>query len=205
MPPAVLARIFEPFFSTKGSGGTGIGLAIVYGVVARHGGEVRVASAIGAGTTFTVALPLGEAAPGGSALGMPESGQLPADEDAAAVLDGLAVLLVDDDPAFRSVFARRLALDARRVEVAADAASALALLETSAWDVLLVDDRLPDMTGRQLAAAIRDRGLDCAIVLVSGFATGPNDPALLAPGVDGVLPKPCTDAELGRVLRQVRQ
>jgi two-component system, cell cycle sensor histidine kinase and response regulator CckA len=187
MPPTVLARVFEPFFTTKGASGNGMGLAILYGVVARHGGEVRVDSVVGEGTTFTVALPLAEPAP--------------PDEDAAAVLDGLVMLLVDDDPAFRSVFARRLRLDARRVEAVADAGAALAALESDAWDVICLDDRLPDLSGRQLAAEIRTRGLDCAIVLVSGFATGPNDPALLAPGIDGVLPKPYTDAELARVIR----
>ena len=88
--------------------------------------------------------------------------------------------------------------------MAADAGAALAVLESATWDVLCVDDQLPDMSGRQLAGAVRERGLDCAIVLVSGFATRPNDPALLGPGVDGVLPKPCSDGELARVFRQVR-
>lgn len=207
MPPAVLERIFEPFFSTKGSSGTGMGLAILYGVVARHGGEVHVASTVGAGTTFTVALPkpvLASVSTVADRLGLATIDQPSAEDEAAAALAGLALLLVDDDPAFRAVFARRLALDAERVDAVADASAALTALEAQTWDVLCVDDRLPDMTGRELAGEIRRRGLACAIVLVSGFATRPNDPALLAPGVDGVLPKPCTDAELARVFRQVR-
>jgi signal transduction histidine kinase/ActR/RegA family two-component response regulator len=199
MDLAVMEQAFEPFFSTKGNAGTGMGLAIVYSVVARHGGEVRVASAIGVGTTLTVILPLADPA----LFGATDRGRA-AEDDASAELDGLALLLVDDDPAFRDVFARRLALDAERVDVADDAAGALQALATGSWDVLCIDERLPDMTGRTLASEIRRRGYEAIIVLVSGFATQPNDPTLLGPGVDAVLPKPCTDAELARVLRQIR-
>jgi CheY-like chemotaxis protein len=170
-------------------------------------GEAGGASASGqtaGGTPASGEMASGARAGGHLATGAPSGSEPLAADDAAAVLDGLAILLVDDDPVFRAVFARRLALDAGRVEVAADAAAALMALETASWDVLFVDDQLPDLTGRQLAAEVRQRGLDCAIVLVSGFATRPNDPALLGPGVDGVLPKPCSDGELARVLRQVR-
>jgi signal transduction histidine kinase/CheY-like chemotaxis protein len=205
MDLAVLERAFEPFFSTKGSNGNGMGLAIVYSVVARHGGEVRVASAPGAGTTFTVILPLSDPAVFALATHPADLDPAAPVDDAATELEGLSLLLVDDDPGFRDVFARRLSLDAQRVDVVSDAGAALSALEDGAWDVLCIDERLPDMTGRQLAAEIRQRGREVVIVLISGFATQPNDPALLGPGVDAVLPKPCTDAELARVLRQIRR
>jgi CheY-like chemotaxis protein/anti-sigma regulatory factor (Ser/Thr protein kinase) len=125
-------------------------------------------------------------------------------EEVAATLAMLSVLVVEDDPIFRRVFTRRLALDARHVDAVGDAASALAALELRRWDVLCVDDGLPDRPGRELAAEIRRRGLPCAVVLVTGTAAAPGDPNLAAPGVDAILPKPCTDAELARALRLAR-
>jgi len=125
-------------------------------------------------------------------------------DDLAATLATLSVLVVEDDPIFRGVFTRRLGLDARRVDAVGDAASALEALELRRWDVLCVDDGLPDRTGRELAAEIRRRGLRCAVVLVTGTAAAPDDPNLAAPGVDAILPKPCTDAELARALRVAR-
>jgi CheY-like chemotaxis protein len=124
--------------------------------------------------------------------------------EVAATLATLSVLVVEDDPIFRRVFARRLALDARHVDAVGDAASALAALELRRWDVLCVDDGLPDRPGRELAAEIRRRGLPCAVVLVTGAAAAPGDPNLIAPGVDAILPKPCTDAELARALHLAR-
>jgi two-component system, cell cycle sensor histidine kinase and response regulator CckA len=207
MPPEVLERVFEPFFTTKGRHGTGMGLAIVHGVVARHGGDVQVASEAGVGTTFTLRLPAATLthgplpSPSPSATRARATARAATADDLAATLAPLSVLVVEDDPIFRAVFTRRLGLDARRVDAVGDAASALAALETDCWDVLCVDDGLPDQPGRALATEIRRRGLRCAVVLVSGSATTPDDPSLAAPGVDVVLPKPCTDAELARALR----
>jgi len=141
---------------------------------------------------------------GRSAMPSWEAARAAAADDLAATLATLTVLVVEDDPIFRAVFSRRLGLDARRVDAVEDAASALAALEAGCWDVLCVDDGLPDRTGRALVAEIRQRGLRCAVVLVTGTATGPDDPSLAAPGVDAVLPKPCTDAELARALRVAR-
>lgn len=202
MSPDVLARVFEPFFTTKGSAGTGMGLAILYGVVARHGGEARVSSSVGAGTTISLQLPAAQLTRGvrgpGRAAGRTVSAPL---VDLGPDLEALSVLVVEDDPSFRAVFARRLALDARRVEAVADAESALTLLELGGWDLVCVDEGLPDASGRQLAAEIDRGGLAAAVILVTGSATGPDDPSLASVGVDAVLPKPCSDAELARAVR----
>jgi CheY-like chemotaxis protein len=205
MDAATLGRVFEPFFTSKGERGTGLGLPIVRSVVRRHGGEASVTSEVGVGTTVTLRLPAavprsprttGPHRPNGHATARAATA-----DDLAASLARRSVLVVEDDPIFRATFTRRFALDARRVEAVEDAASALALLETGPWEVLCVDDGLPDLTGRELAAEVRRRGLACAVILVTGTATAPNDPSLFAPGVDAVLPKPCTDAELARALR----
>jgi signal transduction histidine kinase/ActR/RegA family two-component response regulator len=198
MAPAVLERVFEPFFTTKGRKGTGMGLPIVYGVVARHGGDVRVTSTPGSGTTITLRLPAVALTHGSLVAPSAPTGRA---VDPAADLAPLAVLVVDDDPVFRSVFTRRLSLDARRVEAVGDGASALATVEAGAWDLLCIDEGLPDRSGRDLVAEIRHRGYAGAVVLVTGSATAPNDPTLLSAGIDAVLPKPCSDAELVRAVR----
>ncbi len=82
-----------------------------------------------------------------------------------------------------------------------DAGSALAMLETGSWDLLCIDEGLPDRSGRELVAEIRRRGYGGSVVLVTGSATAPNDPTLLVAGVDAVLPKPCSDAELAQAVR----
>lgn len=207
MPPEVLDRACEPFFTTKGHNGTGMGLAIVYGVVARHGGKVQISSTVGAGTTLTLTLPAAELTHGAS-LKLTEAASASAAERSAAAaasltrdLGGRSVLVVEDDPLFRAVFGRRLSLDADRVEAAGDARSALALLEAGHWDLVCVDEGLPDGTGRDLAFEIEQRSLGAAVILVTGSATRPDDPTLASPGVHAILPKPCSDTELAHAVR----
>ena len=162
-------------------------MAILYGVVARHGGEVEVSSSGGVGTTITLHLQAAQLTHGIRLGACTRGGRGAADIDEE--MQALSVLVVDDDPSFRAVFARRLALDARRVETVVDAASAL-LLEMGQWDLVCIDEGLPDVSGRQLAAEIERRGLAGAVILVTGAATGPDDPTLASQGVDAVLPKP---------------
>jgi CheY-like chemotaxis protein len=174
--------------------------------VARHGGDVRVASAVGAGTTVTLQLPSARLTHAHGPLLAPAhpasvSASPTPPVDLGADLHTRSVLVVDDDPAFRAVFARRLALDARRVEIAGDARAALLLLEAGRWDLICIDEGLPDGSGRELAAEIRRRGLAGAVILVTGGAAGPDDPHLLTDGVDAVLPKPCSDPELAHAIR----
>ncbi|MCC6178114.1 MAG: response regulator [Chloroflexi bacterium] len=251
IPSDVQARIFQPFFSTKGARGTGMGLAIVYGIAARHGGEVAVESEPGHGATFTLTLPAAEP---DAFLGLPmvdEGRQPPATRSAADRCPGasanrpedtehqpasstapphqrapdtpaiqpasargfrgdageappLSILVVDDDSAFRAIFTRRLGVDRHAVVAVGDAATALQRLDEAAWDLICIDKRLPERPGHALARTIRQRCPDSYIVLVSGYATGPNDPDLMTPDVDAVLPKPSRDVELLDVLRQVR-
>jgi CheY-like chemotaxis protein/anti-sigma regulatory factor (Ser/Thr protein kinase) len=260
MAAEVRARIFDPFYTTKGERGTGLGLAIARSVVARFGGDLHVSSEVGVGTTVTLRLPAAEVATAASTtvhsaqtahsaqtmhsararataatamlvgavsgpngangrhghhdvawekptIALCSTVRRAAADALAATLATLSILVVDDDPVFRGVFSRRLRLDARHVEAVADARSALVALELNRWDVLCVDDGLPDRSGRALAAEIRRRGLPCGVVLVTGTAATPGDPSLAGPGVDAILPKPCTDAELARALRhaQARQ
>jgi CheY-like chemotaxis protein len=179
-----------------------MGMAILYGVVARHGGSVDVSSGVGVGTTVSFQLPAAQLTRGVRGPGLAAARTMSAPPvDLGPDLQACSVLVVEDDPSFRAVFTRRLALDALRVDAVADAESALRLLDLGGWDLVCVDESLPDASGRQLAAEIRRRGLDTGVILVTGAATGLDDPLLASEGVDAVLPKPCSDAELARAVR----
>ncbi|MDX1495400.1 MAG: PAS domain S-box protein, partial [Longimicrobiales bacterium] len=162
IPRHVRARIFEPFFTTKAAlGGTGMGLATVYGVVARAGGSVHVESSPGAGATFRVLLPRQErmeAAPSqGPATHGPASGE--------------TILLVEDEDAVRKVARRILERTGYRVRAAVDGEQALELVKAGEpFDMLLTDVVMPGMTGPELASEVVRLRPEVPILFVSGYA-----------------------------------
>lgn len=186
MSEEVRRRCLEPFFSTKGDRGTGLGLPQVWGIVSRHGGQVDIDSAPGRGTTVTLLLPAArrataEEAPA-EALGRP-----------------LAVLVVDDEEGPRGVLADALARHGHLVTLAASGAEALAALAGGRFDLLFTDRSMPDMSGDQVAAQARAAAPGLPIVMLTGF--GPlMDPAERPPGVDLVLSKPVSLAALRRAV-----
>ncbi|MCB9694815.1 MAG: response regulator [Alphaproteobacteria bacterium] len=158
MTPDVLARVFEPYFTTKGPGrGTGLGMATVHGVVEEAGGQIAVESEVGRGTWVRIRLRRTE----GPA---PERSS----EPAATRLDGVRVLLVDDDDAVRATVGGQLELLGAEVVAVASGWEALAWLETSRPDVLLSDVLMPGLSGPELLDRIRERGLDVPVLFISG-------------------------------------
>lgn len=186
MPEEVRRRCLEPFFSTKGDRGTGLGLPQVWGIVSRHGGQVDIDSAPGRGTTVTLLLPAAR--------------QAAAEEAPAAALGRpLAVLVVDDEEGPRQVLGDALARDGHRVTLASSGAEALAALAGGRFDLLFTDRSMPDMSGDQVAAQARAAAPGLPIVMLTGF--GPlMDPAERPPGVDLVLSKPVSLAALRRAV-----
>lgn len=149
MDEATRQRIFEPFFSTKGSNGTGLGLATTYSVIAAHGGAIGVASTRGTGTCFRVYLPLCA----GDARTMPaaEAPPVPADTQATG---GRRILVVEDDEDIRGVVTRVLQDFGYRTLAAGSVAAAAAAIAAGQIvpDLVLTDLVLPDGTGRDVAA-----------------------------------------------------
>ncbi len=191
MTETVRRRVFDPFFSTKGAAGTGLGLSVSYGIIARLGGRMAVTSAPNQGTTVTVALPYRTAEP------------KPAAPSAAAPRPA-RVLLVDDEAPVRQTAAALLELDGHAVVGAESGAAALRLLAAGErFDVLLTDLGMSEMTGMQPVAALRAQSQTLPCVLVTGWGSELGDADVAAAGVQAVLSKPFSREQLRDVLNAV--
>jgi signal transduction histidine kinase len=184
MTPAVLKRVFEPFFSTKGDQGTGMGLATVLGTVDQAGGWIDVESVVGEGTTFSVMLP---AAGDG-------------DETTARPTSRATVLLVEDEPALRALAVRMLEAEGYGVLQAGNGHDAIVAAERHAGeiDLLLTDVVMPRLSGPELAQHLRVLRPGLEVLFMSGY----NDSRLLDRGVNqasvNLVVKPFTPDELIR-------
>jgi signal transduction histidine kinase len=183
IPPAVLERIFDPFFTTKPVGdGTGLGLALVHGIVADFGGEIDVETQIGAGTTFTIWLP----ASGETPRLLTES---PADVPRG---HGETVMVVDDERPLVALAEETLAeLGYEAVGFDSSIAALQAFsAEPLRFDLVLTDERMPDLTGTELARQIRQLRPDISIILMSGYSDRQLSEHAQAVGIIDVLHKP---------------
>ncbi|QJW94876.1 hybrid sensor histidine kinase/response regulator [Frigoriglobus tundricola] len=195
MTDEVRAKVFDPFFTTKGVGqGTGLGLAVVYGVAKAHGGWVDVTSAPGAGSRFDVYLPC--------AAATDERASAPGAPPDARKGSGQTVLVADDEAGVRDLARTALEMAGYRVLVAADGAEAVAVFRTAPARVALavLDASMPRLSGRQVFAAIRK--LDPAVKVL--FASGYHDSGsgADAPGTH-VLNKPYTPSELAAAVHDM--
>jgi PAS domain S-box-containing protein len=183
IPPEILGRVFEPFFTTKGVGqGTGLGLAMVFGLVQQSGGTIRIDSEVGRGTTVLLYLPRsGEAV---ETAPSPASAPAPAPRRAH-------ILVVDDDPQVRHVTASFLnGFGYDEAEVPSGEA-ALERLAAERFDLVVADLAMPGMSGLDLAEAVRERWPALPFLLVTGHAEAARIPADFA-----VLEKPFPSADL---------
>lgn len=162
MTPDVQARIFEPFFTTKEVGsGTGLGLAMVYGVVQQHEGLINVYSEVGLGTTFKIYLPISHVADAVSAV-----------DEAAPVIGGKeTILLAEDEPIVRELAVRILTGAGYSVLVAADGAAALQLFESHADSICLalLDAVMPKLTGHEVFDRLQILKPALPVVFSSGY------------------------------------
>jgi signal transduction histidine kinase/CheY-like chemotaxis protein len=192
IPPELLDKIFEPYFTTKEIGkGTGLGLAAVYGTAEEHGGTIEVTSREGGGTTFRLRLPR---APG------PPSAR--AEAPVLSTGPPLRVLAVDDEPAVLESVAGMLAELGHAVLPAASASEAFQLLRAeSAIDVVILDMVMPQMSSGDMLERIRKHRPDIPILLTSGYSELPAQDRSRSHS-QAFLRKPYRQAELGRALAE---
>ena len=200
MTPDVIARAFDPFFTTKPIGqGTGLGLSMVYGFVRQSGGQVRIYSEVGCGTTMCLYLPRHHG-------GLPETVASTAPAASAREQTGKTILIVDDEPSVRMLVTEVLQeLGYASIE-AADGPAGLKTLQSDATvDLLVTDVGLPGgLNGRQLADAARITRPDLKVLFITGYAENAViGNGHLAPGMR-VLTKPFVmEALANRILEMI--
>ena len=195
MTADVMAKIFDPFFTTKGPDkGTGLGLAVVHGIVKQGGGAVAVDSTPGVGTTFRIDFPWSDRAPSPSAA-------LSARDVVRTPLPARrrSVLLVEDEDGIRTLARFTLEGCGFAVTEASDGAVALDILATGqAFDLLVTDMTMPEVGGREVAARAVAAAPRTRVVYMSGYV--PDDAYLADPPGAQFLPKPFTPTDLVRVV-----
>jgi PAS domain S-box-containing protein len=167
MPPDVKRRAFEPFFSTKGRVGTGLGLAAAYSFARQSGGTAEIETEPGRGTTVRLFLPI-KSTPGRKPVRL-------SDNTPPAFR---RILLVDDEPELLKGLATLLEAAGHIVTTAADGETALAILAKQDVDILLSDIVMPDMNGATLAEKVARRHPQVAIALMTGFGMRPPEETL---------------------------
>jgi CheY-like chemotaxis protein len=193
MSDDVRRQCLEPFFTTKGERGSGLGLGMVYGIVHRHDGTLNITSAPGRGTTLTLGFPVAQDDVLASVAAAAEK-ELPAP---------MRVLVVDDKPAACDLLRELLEADGHVVDTVAKGAEGVARLTEGKFDLVITDRSMPSMSGDELARIIKESSTPVPVVMITGFGVLMNSADERPFGVDMVLPKPVTRAALRDALGAV--
>jgi PAS domain S-box-containing protein len=185
MAEDVKQKIFEPFFSTKGAHGTGLGLSVSYSIIERHSGSISVVSEVGRGTNFTIDLP---------AIAAESSS-----EDSSTTFTdarSLKILVVDDEKPVRETLAEMLVAIRHRVELAGSGQEAVEKMRAADFDFVFTDLAMPEMDGWETARLIRKGWRNVRIVLVTGYGPTTTPPSGEEDLVDAIIGKPFDFAQV---------
>ena len=200
MTPEVKSRLFDPFFTTKGKYGTGMGMAVSFGIIRRHNGAIEVESELGRGTTFRISLPVAEEAAAESEAGLVKA-------KFSGSVDRIQALVVDDEAAVREVLREALEAEGCEVVVAESGEMALKIYDArnGRVDVVLTDIGMPEMSGWELANEIRKRSKTVPLAIVSGWADAISCDARQAIKADWVVSKPFDIATIAEIAKEVAE
>ena len=185
MTKEVKEKLFQPFFTTKGNG-SGLGTSIVYGIVARHGGEIKVSSEEGAGTTFLLTLPVVDVPPEVKSDDKEKLIRKRKGKEAPA-----KILLVEDNDLNRELFRGYIMEMGHQAVAVSSGREALSILEKGGVDLVVTDLSMPGITGYQVAQEAKKRNPGTPVILVTGWAVQQDETKLRESGVDFLLKKPC--------------
>ncbi|MFI5142584.1 MAG: PAS domain S-box protein [Thermoanaerobaculales bacterium] len=195
IPEAILPRIFEPFFTTKSTGkGTGLGLAVVHGIVTSHGGSVDVHSRVGEGTVIRVMLPE-------TASDVRAAAPAPLDVADIPPGQGERILLVEDEASAREGLAQILTSIGYEVMPVGNAEDAVLLAGKPRFDLLLTDLVLPGAHGGELARGLREQWPSLKVIIMSGYTDDETIREGVSRGTMRFLQKPF---DMGTLAREVR-
>ncbi|MFN2577433.1 MAG: ATP-binding protein [Pyrinomonadaceae bacterium] len=186
MAPEVLARIFEPFYSTKGDRGTGLGLSASHGIIDNHGGDINVFSEVGRGTRFEVVLPLSKTGASIVAEGKAE----PVEPKSARIL------VVEDEEKVRVLLNDAFRTGGHEVTEATTGAEALRSLDGKEFDLMVCDLGLPELSGLHVARWVKEFRPNMPVIIATGFAEMIAQEDYNHARIDDVISKPYAVADV---------
>lgn len=184
-------RCLEPFFTTKGDRGTGLGLSVVYGILQRHEAHLEIVSQPGHGTTFHISF---------AANSAPETAGPQIMETVARSLN---ILVVDDQELICELIAECLKADGHKTMIAANGREALEIFRKHPAELVLTDQSMPGMNGVQLSVAIKEIAPQTPVILLTGFGEEMSAAGSAPGGVDLVVGKPVSGADLRKAIHNV--
>ena len=199
MSPEVKQRLFDPFFTTKGKAGTGMGLAVSFGIIRRHEGSIEVDSEPGRGTTFRISLP--KVVPATTK----ESDHETIAHTSSPTDEKVRVLVVDDETHVREVLIEALEADGCEVVSAQSGEIALALYKQydGRFDAVFTDIGMPEMSGWELVTEIRERSKTIPIAIISGWADAISVQTRNAVKADWVVAKPFDINKISSIAQEI--
>lgn len=200
IPDDIKSKIFDPYFSTKGYGGTGLGLSVAYGIVTRHGGDIVVDSIVGEGTTFCIKLPV---AVEKKVSSRPSTG-VKADTPAVSrVVHKADILVVEDDKKIRDTLVSMLAYVGHKVTTAAGGEKGIAMFREGNYELVITDLGMPEVSGWKVAEAVKREGAGTPVILITGWGVQFEIEEARRVGVDEIITKPFTKEELYKCVTEL--
>jgi len=198
MSPDVRSRVLEPFFTTKGEAGMGLGLAVCYGIIQRHQGSVEVKSELGQGTVFRIRLPIAEAK-----LTTNAQAETPARLKLVQSSNSPKILVVDDEQYVRELLADFLESEGFEVTLAENGTIALRLFEQQTFEAVFTDVGMPGMSGWELARAIRELDGKIPLAVITGWGEAVGSTEQEEAKVDWVVTKPFSISRIAEIVMAI--
>ena len=194
IPEEIKQKIFYPFFSTKGTPGAGLGLAIVHGIVTRQGGKVSIKTNKNSGTVFNVTF-----------LRAAQNQDISEITSKTKSPGPLKILVVDDDEQIREILIDMLTMYGYNAIACPDAYAALKAIEDERFDILITDLGMPGMSGLDLAAEVHQTHPQIPIAMITGWGTQLSEQEISSRGINAVLSKPFHLKEIKTLVYELAQ